>query len=123
MADGRTRLAVNPSVRIDGTENPLEQTTVVTDSSEENNSSYLRYRLALRYQRIDKNNARYVMKQNGKVVQAGERILSDDGKTLTETFKYPDGTRQITLSRGRGCRAPNDAVCEACLPGSYRCRT
>ena len=107
-ADGRTRLSINPSVRLDGTENTLEQTTIITDSS--GKQQFVPYNdMRFRYQRIDKNSARYVIKQNGKVIQAGERILSADRKTLTETHNIQMDD-QITPSCGRGWRAPNDAV-------------
>jgi hypothetical protein len=74
---------MNPSVRLDGTENTLEQTTVITDVPKNG--------MRFRYERIDANNARYVIKKDGKVVQAGECSLSSDGRTLTETHKHSDG--------------------------------
>jgi hypothetical protein len=90
MADGRSYLSINPSVRLDGTESTLEQTTVVTDSR--GKQEFVPYKgMLFRHERTDANNARYIGNRNGKVLQAGERILSADGNTLTETHQHSDG--------------------------------
>src|SRR3954452_8229207 len=68
MKDGRVRLSINPSVSLAETESLLEQTTVVTDSN--GKQEVVPYDgMVFSYKSIDKNTSRYVIKQNGKIVQ------------------------------------------------------
>jgi hypothetical protein len=61
MADGRTRLTINPLVRLDGGEHILEQTTVVTDSK--GAQQFLPYSgLLFRFERIDETGKRPTMR-------------------------------------------------------------
>lgn len=100
MGDGSSRLSINPYVRMDGTEHPLEQVTVLTGRGGKQEIvrfygatggfTFLRERAAGRW-------TRSVIRKDGRQVASIERTLSEDGATLTVIRKYTDGRPTAVL--------------------------
>jgi hypothetical protein len=104
LADGRTRLSINPFVGLDGKEHPLDQVTIVTHCN--GKQEIIHYTgITFILERDDGRRTGSVIKKDGKQASSNERSLSEDGMTLTVIRKYVDNRPDAVLvwqRRGNG---------------------